>query len=203
MPADSARTIIKNIHKNGIPAFEDRRFHTSTFLPQAQQSNQLKIDIQSEEEGICIGFGDDTQKVRIPGNNPLQLRALLLTLVNSELLSIQQASEHLQLSTVQTRTLAKKIQEEDVGCLMDKRKGHIKEYVFDSEIKAEMIQQYIANLVNNKKTSSQALSEDLKERCHIDLSSRTIRFHVEKMGLSKIRKSLPHLIDRFKKNSKR
>ena len=203
MPIESAKTIIKNIHNNGIPAFEDRRFHTSAFLPQAPQWEPLKINIVSEEDGTNIGFGnDDTQKLRIPENNKLQLRALLLTMFNSGLLSIQQTSEHLQLSMVQTRALAKKLQEKDIGCLLDQRKGQTKEYRFDSETKAEMIQQFVANLVIHRNVSSEKLSKDLKDRCDIDLSSRTIRFHIEKMGLSKIRKSLPELIDSLKKTQR-
>lgn len=200
MPTDSTKTIIKNIHNNGIPAFEDRRFHTSAFLPQAQQKESLLIDIVSKEEETNIGFGNYKQKLRIPRNNKFQLRALLLTMFNSGLLSIQQTSEHIQLSTVQTRALAKKLQEKDIGSLLDQRKGQTKEYIVNSEAKAEMSQQYIANLVNNKNISSRALSEDLKERCDLDLPSRTIRLHIAKMGLSKIKKSLPELIDSFKKN---
>jgi hypothetical protein len=65
-----------------------------------------------------------------------------------------------------------------------------------------MIQQYIANLVNRQKTSSQALSEDLKQRCDLNLSPRTIRLHIEQLGLSKIKKTLPELIDSFKKTQK-
>jgi hypothetical protein len=65
-----------------------------------------------------------------------------------------------------------------------------------------MIQQYIANLVSKKRTSSQVLSEDIKERCNLDLSSRTIRLHIDKLGLSKIKKTLPELIDSLKKTQK-
>lgn len=202
MPTDSVKTIIKNIHNNGIPAFEDRRFRNTVFLPQAQQKNPLKINITLEGEWINIGFGKEDQKLRMPRNNKLQFRTLLLTMHNSGLLSTKQTSEHLKLSNVQTLTLAKKLQEKDICSLLDQRQGQTKDYVFNSEIKAEMIQQYIANLVNNKKTSSLALSEDLKERCDLDLPSRTIRLHIAKMGLSKINKSLPVLIDSLKKTQK-
>jgi hypothetical protein len=204
MPTNSTKTIIKNIHNNGIPAFEDRRFNTSAFLPQAHQRETLKVTISRKEDWVNIGFGNDNmQKLKIPKNNKLQLRALLLTMFNSGLLSIQQTSEYLELSTVQTRALAKSTEEKDIGCLLDQRKGQKKEYRFDSETRAETIQQYIANLVNNKSTSSEALSNDLKKRCSLKLSPRTIRLHIAKMGLSKIRTTLPELVGSIKKSSQR
>ena len=187
MPADSVKTIIRNIHRNGIPAFEDRRFRNSAFLPQAQLKYPSKVNVTIEGELINIGFGKDGQKLRMPRNNKLQFRTLLLTMLNSGLLSTKETSEHLKLSNVQIRTLAKKLQEKDICSLLDQRQGQKKDYVFDLETKAEMIQQYIANLVIHRNVSSQRLSEDLKQRCNFDLSSRTIRLHIEKLGLSKIK----------------
>lgn len=201
VPPDSVKTTIKNIHRNGIPAFEDRRFRNSAFLPQAQQILPLKVTVTFKGEWIDIGFGKEEQKLRISRNNKLQYRALLLTMLNSGLLSTKQTSVYLELSEVQTRTLAKNLQEKDISSILDKRQGQKNDYVFNLETKAEMIQQYIANLLNKKKTSSQALSEDLKERCNLNLSSRTIRLHINKMGFSKIKKTLPALIDTIKKNS--
>ena len=201
MPTDSVKTIIKNIHHNGIPAFEDRRFRNSEFLPQTPQKHPLIVNVTIEKEWMNIGIGKEGQKLKIPRNNKLQFRTLLLTMLNSDLLSIKQVSEYLKLSIVQTRTLAKKLQEKDIFSLLDQRQGQKKDYVFDLETKAEMIQQYIVNLVIHRNVSSQRLSEDLKKRCDLDLSSRTIRFHINKLGLSKIKKTLPELINSLKKNS--
>jgi len=202
MPTDSVKTIIKNIHQNGIPAFEDRRFRKSTFLPQAQQILPLQVKVTFEGAWINIDLGKEGEKLRIPRNNKFQFRTLLLTMLNSGILSTKQVSEYLELSDVQTRSLAKNLQEKDIRSLLDQRQGQKKAYVFNLEAKTEMIQQYIANLVNKKRTSSQALSEDLKERCNLDLPSRTIRLHIEKMGLSQIKNSLPELIDSLKKTQK-
>lgn len=202
VPPDSVKTTIKNIHHNGIPAFEDRRFRNSAFLPKAQQTLPLKVKVTFEGEWINIVFGKEEQKLRISRNNKLQYRTLLLTMLNSGLLSTKQTSAYLELSEVQTRTLAKDLQEKDISSILDKRQGQKKDYVFNLETKAEMIQQYIANLLNKKKTASQTLSNDLKERCNLNLSSRTIRLHINKMGFSKIKKTLPALIDTIKKTQK-
>lgn len=202
MPTDSVKTLIKNLHNNGIPAFEDRRRHSSTFLPQEQKKSLLKVSVILERKWICIDFGKELQKIKIPRNNKLQIRSFLLTMLNSGLLSTKQTSELLELSNVQTRVLAKTLQEEDMVSLLDQRQGQKKDYVFKPEIKAEMIQQYVVDIITEKRASSRRLSENIKERCNLDLSSRTIRFHIDKLGLSKIRQTLPKLIGSIKKNSR-
>ena len=90
----------------------------------------------------------------------------------------------------------------DRAVLLDDRQGQIQDYVFTPETKAEVIQQFSVNAAVKTKTSSKALAEDIKARCDLDLSPRTIRLHIEKLGLSKIRQTLPKLIETFKKNSK-
>ncbi len=199
MPIESVKTVIRNLHNNGISALEDRRRSHSTFLPLKEQKTPLNINVILEEEWIFIEFADKQQALKIPWNNRLQVRTLLLTMLNSGLLSMKETSELLELSTTQTRVLVERLHKQDIYGLLDQRQGQKKDYVITPEIKAEMIQQYIANLVAGEKRSGQALSEKLKERCNLDLSPRTIRFHVDKMGLSKIKQTLPKLIESLKK----
>ena len=199
MPIESVKTVIRNLHTNGIGAFEDRRRSHSTFLPLKEQKTPFNINVILEEEWICIEFGDKERVLRIPRNNKLQVRTLLLTMLNSGLLSMKETSELLELSTAQTRALLRRLYKEDIYSLLDQRQGQKKDYVITPEIKAEMIQQYIINLVAGEKGSGQALSEKLKERCNLDLSPRTLRFHVDKLGLSKIKQTLPKLIESLKK----
>jgi hypothetical protein len=121
MPTNSVKTIIKNINHNGIPAFEDRRFSNSTFLPRVQEVLPLEVNLTFEEKWINIDLGKESKKLRLPASNTLQFRTLLLTMLNSGLLSTSQTAEYLELSTVQTRDLAKKMQEKDVGSLLDQK----------------------------------------------------------------------------------
>jgi hypothetical protein len=51
-------------------------------------------------------------------------------------------------------------------------------------------------------TSSNAIASKLKERCSIELSDRSIRVHIAKLGLNNIRKSLPELLNTLKKTKK-
>ncbi|MBL7092506.1 hypothetical protein ISS22_00900, partial [candidate division KSB1 bacterium] len=52
-----------------------------------------------------------------------------------------------------------------------------------------------------QKTTGKALAQQLKNQCQLDVSGRTIRYHIEKLGLNKIKKSLPKMYNELKKNS--
>lgn len=202
MPTESAKTLLKNIHHNGIPAFEDRRYRQSKFLPQPVSEPSFKITAKSDKKHIWIDFGIEQKKLKIPLCNKLQIRTILLTMLYSRLLTTKQIADLIELSSAQTRVIAKALDENDVYGLLDQRQGQQKDYIFTPETKAEVIQQFSANAAVKKKTSSKELAEDIKDRCGLDLSARTIRFHIEKLGLSKIRQTLPEIIKTFKKNSK-
>lgn len=83
--------------------------------------------------------------------------------------------------------------------MIDKRKGQIQDYRFTPEIKAELIQQVTANAITGKRTSSRVISEQINERCGLNLPDRSIRLHMKKLGLLTIAKSLPALVDTLKK----
>jgi hypothetical protein len=83
--------------------------------------------------------------------------------------------------------------------LIDKRKGQIQDYRFTPEIKAELIQQVAANAITGKPTSSRAVSQHIKKRCNLVLPDRSVRLHMNKLGLPKILNSLPALVEDLKK----
>jgi hypothetical protein len=68
------------------------------------------------------------------------------------------------------------------------------------EIKGELIQQFVIDIVQDGKVSGEGLSKHLKERCQYELSPRTILGHLETMGLSKIKNTLPNHLETAKKN---
>lgn len=107
----------------------------------------------------------------------------------------------LGLSTRHTTELGAKMQQNDVHSLIDKRKGQLKYYRYTPEIKAELIQQFAANAISGQPTSSHVITEQINKRCNLNLSDRSIRLHIQKLGLRKIARSLPKLVDSLKKNS--
>jgi len=67
-------------------------------------------------------------------------------------------------------------------------------------VKAELIKHFAARAVTGHSTSSQALAELINDTQKTTISSRTIRWHMNKLGLMKIKKTLPKLVETLKKN---
>jgi repressor of nif and glnA expression len=86
--------------------------------------------------------------------------------------------------------------------LVDKRQGQNKDYLVDKTVKAELIQHFAAQSIVGRSTSSRALAELLNEQSQLDLSERTVRWHMNKLGLDLIKKTLPELVEALKKTDK-
>ena len=200
IPPGTIRSVLRAILHDGLPALEDRRRSASTFLP--PQKRAMKIKVLSEPQAVSVDF-HIMGRLAIPRENILQTRVVLLTMLNQGLLSTRDVSEALGLSAVHTVNLAHKLHSDDVPALIDKREGQKQEYRFTAEVKAELIQQFVLDAVAGGRVSGRLLSEHLQERCKLSLSGRSIRDHISKLGLSRIKKSLPELLKGFKKNSMR
>jgi len=196
-PPGTIRSKVRAILLNGLPALEDRRSRSSTFLP--PQEKVEKASIYTEEQSIVVDFGTGMQ-LKIPGQNTLQTKVILLSMLQNNLLSSRDISRVIGFSTVHIGNLAKKLHTGDIMALIDKRQGQKQEYLFTSDIKAELICQFVLDIVTSGRSSGKLLAEQLQKRCKLTLSERSIRYHIEKMGLSKIKKSLPQLIEGLKKN---
>ena len=195
-PPGTIRSRVRAILSNGLPALEDRRSRSSTFLP--PQEKGTVASIYTEEQSTVVDFGTGRQ-LKIPGKNILQTRVVLLTMLQSNLFSSRDVSQALGFSTVHTANLAKKLHTGDIAALIDKRQGQKQDYLFTSDIKAELICQFVLDIVTSGKSSGKLLAKQLNKRCKLTLSERSIRYHIEKLGLSKVKKSLPQLISGLKK----
>lgn len=181
----------------GLLAFEDRR--KSAYKKVVTTEAPVKVSLAVTEQNVIIQLGSNNQEIIIPRKNLLQCKVILLTFVNNGLLTAKEVSDVLGFSVRHTRDLNGKMHEEDVYCLIDKRKGQIQDYRFTPEIKAELIQQVAANAITGKPTSSRAVSQQIKERCNLVLPDRSVRLHMNKLALPKISKSLPALVNDLKK----
>lgn len=198
---ETAKSIIKAINTDGLCALEDRRRNLSTFLPQSRPQPD-PITLQKADERIVVDFGMEGRQLSIPCQNVLQIRAVLLSILNSGLLSNQQVAEVIGLTPAHTATLARRLEQEDISSLIDKRQGQKSEYRVTPQIKAELIQQFVVDTVAHRKVSSEAISAELKERCQITVPARTVRHHLARIGLPIIKHTLPKLLSAGKKNSK-
>lgn len=198
MPMGTLLSFLTRINTHGLNAFEDGRFSPAENLQEIKMLPKCNLSLQ--EKNVCIQFGNLDPVLKIPKENQLQAKTVLFTLLKHRLLSTNDAAGILDLSNRRVRDLNAKMQEEDVSALIDKRIGQQEDYRFNSETKSELVQQFTVNAISGQSTSSRKLAEDIKDRCDLILADRSIRDHVRKLGLSRIRKTLPELVDKEKKN---
>ena len=202
MPEESVKTTISRVMRDGIPAFLDRRKSVKTYEaqllphPQAPQASILVA------EGYCeITFGDMAHQLKIPQSHRVHLRSVLLSLLQANLLSAHTVSSALGITTSHCRELSAKLANDGVTeVLVDKRKGQRQDFRVDLSVKAEIIQHFAARLMTGHSISSQAIAELINDTQATTISARTIRWHMNKLGLMKIKKTLPGLVETLKKN---
>jgi transposase len=201
---DTFKSFTDRIEREGLLALFDRRRKYEA-LPEIKEKAILEIgNIQAyfQDEYLYIKSESAGNLFKISSQNSMQIKTILLTLCDHKLISKETVSELLDYSPDYIQRLNRKLQNDDVSLFVDQRQGQQKKLVCEPEILTELYQQFIANLTTGRSVSSQTISENLKDRCNIDLPSRTIRYHLEKSGLSKLKKTLPGLLADLKKTPK-
>lgn len=202
MSQESAKTSIRVLLRDGFPALRDRRFSDDGHVP-TMATRSFEVSIRQEKEWHVVDFGVPGKELRIPTAHKIQLRAVLLSLLNSGLLSVQDTASALEISEAHCRELANKLESMDVAkSLIDKRQGQKQDYLVGPVEKAELIQQFAARAVVGQSVSSEKLTEILNELTETTVSARAIRWHMNKLGLREIKKTLPALVDDLKKTRK-
>jgi len=198
IPMGTLLSFLTRINDYGLSALEDRRISSAKNLQQ-QITKLPKCCVNIQENNVCIQFGNIEPVMEIPKTNQLQVKTVLLTFLSSGLLSTNEVATALGLSDRRIRALSTEMHEQDVEILIDKRIGQQKDYSFNPEIKSELVQQFAVNAISGQSTSSRALANSIKERCSLNLADRSIRLHVQKLGLYRIKKTLPELVKTLKK----
>lgn len=201
---ESVKTMISRVMKDGLPAFCDRRQSDKTFQseisPTAPRTHQGSVTTNTEY--YEIHFENSKHRLKILQSNPVQLKTVLLSLLQSKLLTAEIVSSVLGITPAHCRELSNQLKDHDVSeVLIDKRKGQRQDFRVNFEVKAELIQNFAARAISGYSVSSQALTEVINEHQQISISSRTIRWHMNKLGLMKIKKTLPDLVKSLKKKS--
>lgn len=199
-PEESVKTSIRVLLRDGLPAFRDRR-HSDVGRVASKPVESLTVSIRREGEWQIVDFGVPDKELRIPAKHKVQLRTVLLSFFNSGLLSIKETTTALGISESHCRELGNKLAHADVEeSLIDKRRGQTQDYRMGPAEKAQLIQHFSAHAVLRLSTSSEKLEELVNEHAARTVSARTIRWHMKRLGLTTIRKTLPELVDAKKKN---
>jgi len=202
MPPGTVRSLVRSINNRGLVALEDQRCLVSSFNP-PPQPHLLTATTEIDDSELTIDFGTNNLVLRMPSSNVVQGRVVLLTLLNAGLVERSQVADVLRLSTDRVGRLAGRLLQEDVKGLLDKRRGHQHDYLFTPEVKAELIQQFVLDVVSQGHTSGEQLAQKMEERLQRPFSARSVLYHLANLGLSSIKKTLPELLADAKKNSSR
>ena len=201
IPSDTAKSIIKAVNRDGLVALEDRRRRSSTFLPEAVPEVP-PVTVREDAHEIVVDLGIKDRYVSLSREDPLQLKVVLLSMLNSGLLSDNQAADTLKLTRSHTASLARRLCQKGALSLLDQRQGQKQDYRVSTTVKAELIQQFAADVITHGRTSSRIISEELRQRCSVAVPERTVRHHLSRLGLREIIRSLPQLVAAGKKTSK-
>lgn len=202
MPEESGKTTINRILKDGIPALRDRRYSAKaceTQLP-STPSRESQVSVITEDGSCVITFENSNQQLKILQSHRVHLRSVILSLLQADLITMHTASTALGITIAHCRDLSEKLLNEGVKeVLIDKRKGQKYDLRVNPQVKAELVQQFAARSIAGYSVSSQTLTEILNDKLETTISPRTIRWHMKKLGLMDIKKTLPTLVESLKK----
>lgn len=202
IPEESGKTAIKRVSKGGLPALLDRRRSTKVDEQRSVQPavRRVHVSVMAEDDSCLITFFDSEYQIRIPRKHKIHLRSVMLSLLQAGLISSQTASTTLGITAAHCNDLSERLFNEDVGeVLLDKRKGQTSDLLVNSRVKAELIQQFAACAIAGYSISGKALAEAVNNNLQTAISARTVRWHMKKLGLMEIKKSLPSLVQSLKK----
>ena len=204
MSEESVKTTNNRIMKDGLPAFRDRRESMNTSNRElSPPSGKPQTSVLVQENHYVIIFENMNHQLKILRNSRVHIRTVLLSLLQANLVTVQMVSSILDITPAHCRELSGKLVNHDVPeVLIDKRKGQTKDFLVDIEVKAELIQNFAARVISEHPTSSRVLTEIINDHQKKSISPRTIRWHMNKLGLMKIKKTLPDLVTALKKTPK-
>lgn len=196
MPLGTFFSLLTRLHRIGLDGFRDRRAGRTLATPEPPKPTQ--VEIQGEELAIELAA---KQRLLLPRNDPLQCRVVLLNLLENGVLSAAQAAQALGLSDRHLRLLRQKRRQGGALALVDQRRGQQEDYRVDAQTKGELILQFVVAAITGKPATGEQLAKELKERYQKDLPARTIRLHLNKLGLPDLKETLPSLLADVKRGS--
>ena len=196
LPENTVRTMLKAISRDGFAAFFDRRKKEKNRIGNHSDKPVKRKDIQITELQDSYQISINELGISISKKNKHQLKAMLLTFAENGSISKTLAGKLLNISSSHVGYLINNMSKNDLLCLIDKRQGQQQDYVFTPEIKSELILQFASNAALGKPTSGSALANDLKERAQLDLSDRSIRMYISKLGLKNMGEKLRLMIEK-------
>lgn len=194
LPLGTFFTFLTRFHNEGIDAVSSKKS-----LSKSSSSKTKAITADKQQFPEINTILDKAQVLK--DTSPIKHKVLILSLMNLDTISSKEASERLGLTPQHTRELAHKLEAGDADELIDKRQGQRQDYKFNESVKAELIQQFVFNVITGGSTGSPQLCRQINDACGSTVSERSVRIYIEKLGLNKIKHSLCDMIAGSKKKS--
>ena len=202
MPEESLKTAIRVATNEGFDALQDRRISVRSVPIPLEKPEVTPIRMTCDDGRWTIVLAGGHGEISVPDENSLQLRTLVLSLLGARLVEAKESARVLGLSESHCRSLAAQLRQDDVDkVLMDKRQGQQREYRMGSAQKSALIQEVVERGIAGTSTSSGSLAEAIAEQTQVQVSPRTVRLYIEKLGLKAVRESLPGFVADLKKTA--
>lgn len=188
LPPGTVRSLIRRVLNSGIEGFFDQRRNVATKAADTCEDPQPAsiVHVAPETGTLIVGGG----QVQLPRDNPIQRKVVLLSLIGEGMLSAEGVAAALDLSVSHVRRLHSDLMASDVEAVFDKRRGQLCDYRFGPELKGRMILQFVLELAESGRASGSAVARRLGQECDERVSERTVRHHLNRMGLTSIKEQL-------------
>lgn len=200
LPLGTLLSLLTRIGHRGVAAIEDRRRRPpAIWSPAPATVPPPQVTLSGSSLQVTLGTPGVT--VSMPRHHTLQTKVVLLTLLDSGVLDRAQVAQLLGYSLAHVARLAQRLAAGDATALVDQRQGQQHDYRITAAVKAELVQQFAVDVITRGHTSGAAIAAELQTRCQIRVSPRTVRHHLARLGLPRIKATLPPLLAALKKNS--
>ncbi len=201
MPPGTVRSLIRRLLGTGIEGFVDLRRKAAREVTVRQEDlvPALTVRLPLENDALVICGG----QLELPKDNPIQRKVVLLSLIGEGLLSAEVVAPALGLSVSHVRRLHRDLMASDVEAVLDKRRGQLRDYRVGPELKGQMIVQFVLELAECGKASGTAVARRLGLHYDEHLPERTVRHHLNRMGLTSVRELLTAGLQDVKRGSGR
>lgn len=199
IPPGTVRSLIRRLLSVGVEGFVDQRRKgaLTNVTPQAEPRPPLTVHLPPDDRVLTVGGG----QLRLPSHNPIQRRVVLLSLIGEGMLSVEEVARSLGLSESHVRRLHRDLLACDVDAVIDKRRGPLQDYRVDTEMKGQMIAQFVLELAECGRVSGATVARRLGDCRAEHVSERTVRYHLSNLGLNQVKTLLATAFNDSKKGS--
>jgi transposase len=185
------KALFQDIYENGVERFLDKRKKVIFLGKQtnSKRDSQTVINYIEHEEHVEFKSNGPIS-IKVGKNDDMGKRVFTLLFVDNNLLTQADGAKILGCKRLSVYQNLKKINSTGIKGLLDKRKGQTKDYKFDTEIKSEIIREYLLSIFDNRIPSKTSISKYLSEKFSGKYSEGSVALHLKKLGLSDIKDEL-------------